>query len=108
LRGRTTGEEITEASQIRREFEVNKEQIDEVVESIERKKKPARKISVYMMRKYTSCSLKEIAAKYDKVGKYGVSKIYNRLEEKRREDKGLDEKLGKIEERINKMSNVQT
>jgi putative transposase len=66
--------------------------------------KLSRKIGIYLIRKHTSLSLKEIAALFDKISDAGVSALYNRVGKKRLADKRLN---GEIKE-IEKMLKIET
>lgn len=60
--------------------------------------KLSRKICIYLIRKYTSSSLKEIAALFNNIiSDAGISALYNRLGRKRIIDKRLNKKIVEIE-----------
>jgi len=66
--------------------------------------KLSRTIGIYLIRKHTSLSLKEIAALFGKISDAGVSALYNRVGKKRIANKRLN---GRIKE-IEKMLKIET
>lgn len=70
--------------------------IRDIVEKMIGDEKLSRNISIYLIRKYTSHSLKEIAMLYN-MSDAGVSALYNRFEKKRIEDKEIDKNIIEIE-----------
>jgi len=79
------------------------EEIDRMVKQHIDDEKLARKISVYLIRKYTDRKLSEIG-QYCGISDAGASQISYRLERQRKKDRKLDLLITKIE----KMSNVET
>ena len=67
--------------------------------------KLGRKLSIYLIRKYSGLSLREISAMYKDISDAGISILYNRVEKKRREDNKFNNKVSKVE---NKVLNVET
>jgi REP element-mobilizing transposase RayT len=97
-------EEIPLLREIQREVDLKREDIEEKVRGIIHNEKEARKITIYLMRKYTQRSLKEIARSFKGIGDTGISILCKRVEKKRKKDKKLD----KIISRIEKVWNVET
>lgn len=62
--------------------------------------KLSRKIGIYLIRKHTSLSLKEIAVLFDKISDAGVSALYNRVGKKRIVDKRLNGRIKEIEKTL--------
>lgn len=84
--------------------QLNPNDIKKAVIDIISNTKLSRKIYIYLIRKHTSLSLKEIAALFDNISDAGVSVLYNRLGRGRIIDKGLNKKIVEIE----KMLKVET
>lgn len=59
--------------------------------------KLSRKISIYLIRKYTSVSLKGAAALFNNISDAGVSALYTRVGKKRLVDKRLNKRIKEIE-----------
>jgi chromosomal replication initiation ATPase DnaA len=85
---------------------ITTEEIKEKVEDEIKDKKLARKLGIYLSRKYTGEKLKEIASIYGKVGDTGVSQIYLRVVKAMKENKGLNRIIIGLEKKI--MWNVET
>lgn len=85
---------------------ITPEEIKEKVEGQIKDEKLAKKLSIYLSRKYTDRKLKEIARIYGKMGDTGVSQVYLRVQRARESDKSLDKTIKKIEKTI--MCNVET
>jgi chromosomal replication initiation ATPase DnaA len=66
--------------------------------------KLSRKICIYLIRKHTSLTLKQIAASFRNISDAGVSVLYNRLDRKRMEDR----KLNNIITEVEKLLKVET
>lgn len=73
------------------------DKIQAVVEKKIINEKLSRNIAIYLIRKYTHHSLKEIASLYNKISDAGISALYNRIDKKRLKDKGLDKAIIEIE-----------
>jgi len=80
------------------------EKIRNQVENKIENKRLARKVSIYLIRKYTASKLWEIANFFGGITDAGVSQICFRLRRNREEDKGLDNTIKEIE----KVLNVET
>ena len=63
-------------------------------------KRLRRSFSIYLTRKYTQKTLREIAESYGKIKYTGVSLVYKRIEERKEKDEGLRRLLAKIEEEV--------
>jgi len=63
--------------------------------------KISRKISIYLIRKYTSLGLKEIAALFNNISYVAVTMIHKRVEKKRQEDRKFNAAICEIEETLN-------
>jgi hypothetical protein len=61
-------------------------------------RKFSRTIEIYLIRKYTSHSLKQIASLYDNISDAGVSALYNRIDQRRVRDRKLNSRISEIEE----------
>jgi hypothetical protein len=59
-----------------------------------------RSLAIYLSRKYTQKTLNEIAGFYGKITYPGVSQVHRRITERRAGDKGLDNLIKVIEEKI--------
>jgi hypothetical protein len=73
---------------------------DEIKQAVIKKinnTKLSRRISIYLIRKHTPLSLKEIAALFDNISDAGVSVLYNRVGKKRNIDRGLNKKITEVE-----------
>lgn len=66
-----------------------------------------RKFAVYLARKFTSLSLKEIAEYFDAKSPWALSKTTNRFESELKMDASLKKRLDEIERYLVKMSHVQ-
>lgn len=88
---------------MQRDGEMEKEEIEKMVRQKVEREKEVRKITIYLLRKYTQKRLREIARYYENMTYSGVSALYKRVEERRRSDKRFDKAL----EQIEKMSNVK-
>lgn len=64
---------------------------------------PLKHQTMYLVRRYTNLGLKEIAKKFGAGHPSAVSKAIVRLEHKRAEDKELNEKLNRLEQKIAEM-----
>ena len=84
--------------------QLNPSDIIEKVNAAIDNKKLSRKVSIYLIRKHTDLSLKEISLIFNKISDAGVSILYNRFERKRMADKKLNGRIADIE----KMLNVET
>jgi hypothetical protein len=63
-------------------------------------KRLRRRLTLFVMRKYTSFLLKEIAAFCGKIGDTGVSQAYRRVESERRGNKSLNSIIDEIDKLI--------
>jgi putative transposase len=84
--------------------DLNKERVENIIKQFAKDDIRIRKLTIYILRKYTQMTLKEIAAYYDGVGKTGISIMCKRLEDERQQDKNLDRLISRIE----KACNVET
>jgi len=66
--------------------------------------KLSRKISIYLIRKHTALTLREVASLFKNISDAGVSALYNRFNKNRLKDKEISDKIMEIE----KMLNVET
>lgn len=88
---------------IQREKEMGKEEVEKIVRTEFEGEKEIRKITIYLLRKYTQRRLEDIAGSYENMTYSGVSVLCKRVEEKRKRDKRFDRMI----ERVEKMSNVK-
>ena len=88
---------------IQRESEMGKEEMEKIVRTEIEGEKEIRKITIYLLKKYTHKRLEEIAGSYENITYSGVSVLYKRVEERRKRDRRFDKMIGRIE----KMSNVK-
>lgn len=79
---------------------ITPEEIKEKVEEDIKDKKLARKLSIYLSRKYTGEKLKEIASIYGKIGDTGVSQVCCRVEKATKEDSSLERIIRRLEKKI--------
>jgi len=80
---------------------------DEIIRKTEKmagENKVSRKISIYLIRKHTFLSLKDIAALFNNIGYAGVTMIYKRVEQKRKKDR----RFNLLVSRVEKVLNVKT
>jgi len=89
--------------EMQREGELQKREIEKIVRQKVKGEKEVRKITIYLLRKYTQKRLKEIARYYENMSYSGVSALYKRVEERRKIDKRFDNEVAWIE----RMSNVK-
>lgn len=100
--------EIPILRKFKNEEEVSLGYIREVVEkSVKDNEKTQRKIAIYLSRRYTQESLKEIAQYYGGIKYTGVSQIVRRMEKERKESKRLDSLIERIEAHM-EACNVKT
>ena len=86
----------------RMQREPSLEHIKRVVEQrVESNKRLQRKIAIYLSRKYTQKTLKEIAEFYGKVRDTGISLSFSRTENDRRKNSDFNKLLSKIENDLN-------
>jgi len=104
IRNRKDDEEIPVLRQLN--VKITPEKIKERVEEEVRDQRFARKLGIYLSRKYTGQRLKAIASLFGRIGDTGVSQIYHRVEKARERDKSLDQVIRRLEKKI--MSNVET
>ena len=76
---------------------MNPEKIKEAVSKKISNSKMARKISMYLTRKYTALNLKEIAGLFDNITDAGISILCRRVDNKRGRDKRFNEMIDGIE-----------
>jgi len=88
---------------VQREGEMEKEEIEKIVRQKIKDEKEVRKITIYLLRKYTQKRLEEIAGYYENMTYSGVSVLYKRVEEKRK----CNRKFNKEIEQIEKLSKVK-
>ena len=79
---------------------ITPERIREIVEEEIGDRKLARKLAIYLSRKYTGRKLKEIASIYGAIGDTGISQVYRRVKETRARDKKLDDIVTELEKQI--------
>lgn len=79
---------------------ISPEEIKGKVEREIKDKGLARKLGVYLSRKYTGRKLKDIASIYGKIGDTGISQIYCRVETARENDNSLDSLIRRLEKKI--------
>ena len=84
--------------EIQREGEMEKEEIEKIIRQKVKGEKEVRKLTIYLLRKYTQKRLEEIAGYYENMTYSGVSVLCKRVEERRRSDKRYDKVVGQIEE----------
>jgi len=89
--------------EVQREGEMEKKEVEEIVRNKIKDEKEVRKITIYLLRKYTQKRLEEIAGHYDNMTYSAVSVLYKRVEEKRKSNR----KFSKVIEQIEKMSKVK-
>lgn len=89
--------------EIQRVGEIGKEEMEGIVRTKIEGEREIRKMTIYLLRKYTQKTLREIAGNYNDMSYSGVSVLCKRVEEKRQRDKRFD----KIIRDIEKMSNVK-
>jgi putative transposase len=82
------------------------EEIKEKVEEEIKDKKLARKLGIYLSRKYTGKKLKEIAHIYGKIGDTGISQVCCRVEKAIKENSRLEKIIRGLEQKI--ICNVET
>jgi putative transposase len=88
---------------MQREREMDREGIEKIVRTKIEGEKEIRKITIYLLRKYTQMKLREIAESYENMTYTGVSVLYKRVEERRKRDK----RFNGIVRELEKMSNVK-
>jgi len=59
-----------------------------------------RKLTIYLLRKHTNLTLKEISFMYGDISNYGISKIVRRFKQKILEDRFLKRLVNKVEKRL--------
>jgi len=96
-----TDKEIPMIRDILIEGELSKEEIEKVVKEKIAEIKEIRKVTIYLLRKYTQKSLKDIADCYKGIEDSGISVLTKRMEERRGKSKKLNEVLASIEELLN-------
>jgi len=101
---RPEDEEIPALRQLR--TRITPEEIKGNVEEEIQDKKLARKLGIYLSRKYTGKKLKEIANIYGKIGDTGISQICCRVEKAIKENSRLEKITRGLEQKI--MCNVET
>lgn len=93
--------ELPILKEIKSENEPTLEHIRQIVrENSHGSKRLQRKLAIYLSRKYTQRTLNQIAAFYGKIRYSGVSQVYRRIENSRREDRSLDSLLTALEKMI--------
>lgn len=97
-------EEIPLLRELQRERELGRKEIEDKIRIVVDDEKEVRKLTIYIMQKYTQKSLKEISSKYKGIGDTGISTLCKRLEMKR----SVDKKTDKLIARIEKMCKVET
>lgn len=85
---------------------ITPEEIKEKVGKEIEDKRLARKLGIYLSRKYSGRKIKEIANMFGKIGDTGASQIYWRVEKARKNDNSFDTIIKRLEKKI--MSNVET
>lgn len=98
IKHRQEDEEIPVLRQLK--TRITPEEIKGKIEEEIKDKKLARKLGIYLSRKYTGEKLKEIASSYGKIGDTGVSQIYCRVVKAIKEDRGLDRIIRGLEKKI--------
>ena len=97
-------EEIPKIREFKKDRDLDRNAIEEKVRLLTKDEKAIRKYTIYMMRKYTQRSLKEIAGCFLGIGDTGVSILCARVDRERNKDDKIDKMLIRME----KMCNVET
>lgn len=90
-------QEIPAIRNFAKDEDFSKEKTEGIVKWFIKDKTKIRKFTIYMLKKYTQMSLREIAACYKGIGDTGISILCKRLEEEREKDKSIDELMNRIE-----------
>jgi putative transposase len=101
--------EIPLLKTLRRPVEPSLDEIKSVVERrVENDARLRRSLSMYLCRKYTQKTIKEIATFYNNTHYASVSQAWKRIEKRRGENREMGEMLLELESEIEKVSSVKT
>jgi len=81
--------------------------IKEEVSKVFKREAERKKITIYLVRMNTGYSLNEISALVGGLTYSGISQVCRRVEKRRREDKGLDAKINKLNRKVSNVPGPQ-
>lgn len=101
--------EVPLLKSLRRSEELSLDKVKSVVEGcVESDDRLRRSLSIYLSRKYTQKTIKEIANFYGNTHYASVSQTWKRVEKRRGENREIERMLLRIESEIEKVSSIKT